>query len=71
MSKGMDGEFENDPETWAVNCSTSFAKRNSKKHNILVCVSAILVLFVGCPIGVSPTPTIARFVIIMFIESTS
>jgi len=52
----MKGELELDPETWAVNCSTSFAKRNSKIHNIFICVSAIFVLFVGWPVGVYPIP---------------
>ena len=40
MYQGMTGSFELDPATWAVNCSTSFAIRNSKKS------TKLLVLFV-------------------------
>ena len=33
--QAMKGKYELDPDTWSVNCSTSFAIRNSKKSTYI------------------------------------
>jgi len=43
MYQGMTGSFELDPATWAVNCSTSFAIRNSKKPIVVSCVCVLVI----------------------------
>jgi len=44
MYQGMTGLFELDPTTWAVNCSTSFAIRNSKKSTKLLVLFVFLII---------------------------